>query len=242
MFNPIQYGIDRIIREIPRELLIRAFTNHPIYGYGNSNSIEDNIKVCVIDAIVRADSNMLGGQQVMIPLHDINYINIDAGYLFTIPLSKTLGRHIISVMGIETGAGIGSVGGIPHSPASTGTSRIELTGPNTLLVREMVSFGNAYLKCVIEDDAQMGNYSPRVMDEFGKLCVFAAQMYVYNALNIAMGDGSAAGGTSNSYLRGALDNFSDAATLYNEQLTLWAKISRMQDPETRREHISMFML
>lgn len=240
--TPMEYALRRIQEEIPAELLSSAFKTHQYYGAHDTYSLEQLIQNRVLDNIVFNDCAMLGGRTAMVPIYDLNFSNIDAGDLFIIPLSRTNGRHIISVEGVEQGyAGMENLS-IPHYPVATGSSQVELVGPNTVLVRELSGYGNTFLRCRIEESRTLQDYSPRVMPLFGDMCVEAAKMAVFNSLNIKLGDASTNGGTTNQYLRSALDQFSDAVSVYRELRDRWGKVSIMQDPMQTRDLIRQQLL
>lgn len=237
--TPMEYALRRIQEEIPSELLRMAFVSNSVYNLHDAYSIEQLIQNRVIDNVVLNDCLMIGGRTAMVPIYDLPYTQIDAGDLYVIPLSKTNGRHIISVEGIEDGyAGIEN-NSQPHSPTPTGSAHVELVGPNTILIRELRGQGNTFLRCRIEESRTLQDYNPRVMPVFGDMCVAAAKMVVYNTLNIRMGDAAANGGTPNQYIRSALDEYSDSVSVYRELRERWGKISIMQDPMQARDLIRM---
>lgn len=241
--SAIEYGLSVIMRSVPQELLKQAFQSHAIYGYGNMHSMEELVRINVLNNIVLKDCGLVGGQEITIPLNGMSYKHIDAGYLYVIPLSATAGRHILSVLSVEDSTWNGDHSAIistARSMNSTGTADAQLVAPNTVLVGEQISWSSAYLRCILSNDENMSNLNPRSFETFGQLCELACKGYIYNKVNISTGDGATTGGTVNSQLRGVLDNYADAYTLYREILNgKWRKIAMMQDRRTHNRLIKM---
>jgi len=250
--NAIDYALNNLFQRIPSELITQAFGTSPVYGYIDNRSLEQRVRETVIDSFVSIDCNLVGGQQVMLPMSTLPGKPVETGWIYEIPLAMTQGRKITSVLGVEYSSGNGNLSN-PDMNAmgrslmdmvnfATGPSggvasgNVMLVGPNTVFVGSNMGTGSLYLRCMIANDSQMANLNPRALPIFAQLCEYACKGMIYNALRIKLGEGSITGGSLNSYLNQILDEYSDSFTLYNELRDgKWKKVSILADDFTRRE-------
>lgn len=250
--NAVQYILDRVFTSVPRELLERAFVSHPLYGYRDGFSTEELVRRAVIVDRVLPDLNVAGGQQITVPIGQLSPTVTEAGYMYRIPLQSTQGRHITSVLSIEStgfadgmvGSGLSSAADAVLSaaagPVATGSAQVYLVGPNTVMVTESIPTAGTYLRCVLENDPQLANINQRYWSRLSELCILATKMIIYNKLSIALGESGSNGGSTNTYMRAALDEMADSGTLYNEMLnTKMARISILQDRQAHNRVIGL---
>lgn len=242
MQNAITYALNRIITQVPRELLEKAFRRDPYYDGYSITTLENRIKFAVIDSIITPELNIVGGDIVTIYFQGLPYREINNAWVYNVPLSMTQGRHITNIHSIEMGVSdFGPKGSLTDvvldaasGPASTGTARAAVRGPNTIVVYEQVISTNAFMRCVLANDAEFQNLNPAYYRDFGKLAVLAAQMLIYNTLDISLGSGALTGGEVSGQLRARLDSYSDSAELFYQEIeTRWSRIFLNQDPVTK---------
>lgn len=118
--NAINYALTQIRRHIPEEILVAA-TNIDIPPESRYiTSVDEKIVTNIIRGIVLLDSNVINGIEMIVSLDGIN-IKLDNYYngVFELPMERTNGRLLISVLGVGsvsmTGAN-GYLGGMPQLP------------------------------------------------------------------------------------------------------------------------------
>jgi hypothetical protein len=250
MNNAITYAITRILTQVPRELLEKAFRRDPFYDGYSMTSIEDRIKYAVIDNVLRPELNIAGGEIVTIFFQQLPYREINNAWVYNVPLSMTQGRLITAIHSIEMGTSdFGPAGPLTDvildaasGPSGTGTARVAVRGPNTIVSYEQIISTNAFMRCVLENDAQFQNLNPKFYREFGKLAVLATQMIIYNTLDISMGSASLVGGEISGQLRSRLDSYADSAELFYQEIeTLWSRIFLLQDNVTKNRTLRLLI-
>lgn len=241
--NYLEYLVNRIKRVIPHEILVKAF---PPAGNGmGMYSMEDRIIQDVLMDVVYADMNLLGGSEHVINISSIQPIETEHSYIYKIPLSLTGGKRILSVLSVnlpEDGSSMGGLYGAINGPSVMASSKIALTGINTVEIRENVSKFNLFLRCRLGLEPNFMDWDARSIQRLGDFAEQAARMICYTRISILMGDGAINSGTINSYLRSHLDEMSDAHQIYKDLMNEQGrKLSIFRDPETRRQVTQMIM-
>lgn len=231
MSSFINYGVERVLREIPEEILHRAFGSNEWHNHLNRLSLEERIRREVLVRTVLPDCNIVGGEMMEIALGNFTWEWLDNGARVEIPMSATRNRKISSVLSIETSyRNTEAYGAFPGEPTPTGHCEVYLVGPNVIYMPIHPGNMNCFLRCVIENDGQMANISPRAMYVFGDLAVLAAKAYVFNKLAVNSTIVSMSGGQVDGRMRGIIDGYADATTMYSELLTVrWKKIALLND-------------
>lgn len=245
MTNAIDYAIERIHQSIPRELLDKAFLQNPYAGYYDSRSLSARIKDEVMGRRVLVDCNLIGGQQIFIDINNCQKEYFNGGVFITVPHTLTQGRDIMSVFSAEnnipqysdamnitpeTRLQFGASGIVP-----TGITNIQVVAPNRILINTTGVLVKLVLRCVIANDENLGNITPRHYPAFGELSVLGAKAIIYTKLSIAIGEGLNNPAEVSSYLRSQLDEYQAANEEYYNMLhTKWRKCAAWNDPEHRR--------
>lgn len=240
--NYIDYLIERAKRDVPDEILGRAFSPTNQRGM---YSLEDRIYQDVLMDIVYRDFSLIGGTEQHINISGLNPQTTEYSLIFRIPLERTGGKRILSALSIDlpySGNGLGGLAGAVSGPMSTMTTNLVLSGINTVEVKDNISLTNIFLRCKLGDEPNFMDWDARSIQGLGEFANLACKMVCYKRLSIAMGDGSINGGTINSYLRQHLDEMSDSHTQYNELMrTTGRKKALYKDPVTRRRMTNMIM-
>lgn len=253
--NPVSKAIADIKRQIPKEILNRAFLR-PEYGLLGTatQSIDDQIRIKVIQGRVMEDTNLVGGAQIRVELTPLPFAQPNLlQRVYRIPKDRTGGRTIMSVTNVTFGSsqymasssgmatqGCGSstitdlAQAVLNSQSNipdVGETSCQLIGENVV----MVEMGNyhpyyIYLLCTVAHDPNLSHLQLRSYVDFSKLCVLAAKAYIHNELIIQMGDGQLQGGQTLGVFKDTVDSYSDANELYEEFLReKWTKIMFMND-------------
>jgi hypothetical protein len=238
MMNCINYCISRVIASIGRPLLQRAFVDHNNWNLFDTNNLESLIEDQVMRSFVMVDLNLMTGESETIPLGDLPYRELNNAHIYDIPLSRTHGRHIsvvhaIEVEGVDFGPGSSSVTNrgahAGMGVQATGTARVEKVGPNMIAVYEHIPGYNTFLRCELENDRNLNNYSQKHWRKVANLCMLATKHLIYARLSDSMGDGAQSGGAPSDYLRQKVDGYADAEELYYEALDEMPSIGMMND-------------
>ena len=272
--NPVTVAIQRVKYEIPRDLLNQAFQARrydPLRRERYSDnttavSLDELIRIAVIEGRVSIDLNLLSGSEVLLPLILAEAELIDrynAVYRFS--KTATAGRTITNVYEVTYGyaqnSSVGNYGGYgaynsrssqllsvgkdilksAAGSAPTSTAYVQIIAHNTVLINDINPI-HAYgaLRCMISNDPNFSNLRPAYYRDFGELVVLATKAYVYNQLVIDLDEGQLRGGLPLGRIREIVDQYADANQMYNELVdTKWQKIGLMNDVESYRKVLKL---
>ena len=247
----IKYGINRIIREIPNEILHMAFLRKSSY-FSIETSLEKQITDLVIKNTVLIDTNVVGGITVIIPLEKCNLRYYEKNVtehnlIIQIPYRVTNGKKVLSPLSLVSDAGgssmhnsstnslVSAMGNKLDHDASVGagvsTSNLELIAPNTILVYEEITMlTDGYIKVLVENNENLSNISPKSYLNFGELCVLAAKQFIYNKLTIDIDKGVLYGGHELGKITEIINSYETATEEYNTFIKeKWMKTMYIND-------------
>lgn len=259
--NIIRIAVDDIKRKIPSEVLKVVFQDKTS-GWRNANapiSIDEEIISKVIKSRVIVDTNLLGGQTIVVSLEGLNPRFVDTfTVVYEIPAERVMFRSIMSVLSISylpyaasfnsMGAGMGivnpssmndvsgaaqRVGDSMSSIPNISNANVELIGHNTVLIREQVRITNAYqLRCVVANEENLANINPRSFLNFARLCELAVKSHIYNKMIIAMDMAYLSGGQELGAFKTYVENLSDSEEMYGTYLReVWAATAFMNSTQ-----------
>lgn len=272
--NPITVAIQRVKNEIPRDLLNQAFTARrydPLRKdrYADNItavSIDELIRVAVIEGRVAIDLNLLSGSEVLLPLILADAELVDRyNAVYRFGKNATAGRTITNVYEVTYGyannSSVGNYGGygaynsrssqllsvgrdILNAAAGTtpsSTAYVQIIAHNTVLINDVNPI-HAYgaMRCMLSNDPNFSNLRPAYYRDFGELVVLATKAYIYNQLVIDLDEGQLRGGLPLGRIREIVDQYADANQMYNELVdTKWQKIGLMNDQEQMRKVLKL---
>lgn len=259
--NAVIYGKNRILREIPNDILKLTFLER-FNLYNNNISLDEKILSCIIGPIVLMDTNLIGSITKKIPLNKcvVNFYQNDDlqfEYIIEVPDKIVDNKEIISLSNIlhNTTLGYGgnnsmssltnAMSGLLSAHSNVGillTNRFEIIGRNIILVNTgnvRWNFENSILECGLSKDKNMSHLQKGSYLDFGKLCVVAAKIYIYNKLIIKLDEGYVLGGHNISVIKSKIESYEDAIEKYEELLEEWFKIEFMNDTTAYREFIEL---
>lgn len=243
--NAITKALDHIKFTVPYEVLTAAFKDDYVNWRQAPVSKDTLIYEKVIKARVLVDANLVGGNQVIIPLDGLPMQLMDAfTYLYEIPATLTNNREIVSIqsVGYMPYAGAFGFGSYNQPMAANGsmsdlatagqrvmnsyssiptisTASADITGYNTVVIRDSQRITGCYtLRCTIANELNLNNINPRSHLKFAKLCELAVKAYIYNKLIIKMDQAFLAGGQELGSLKNYVDQLSDHEEMYNTYL------------------------
>lgn len=252
--NPILYALKRIKQDIPSQLLELAYTEPAAQMFAIPVSVDSLIKDRVLIDRVLLDCNLVGGAEVVIALSSAVHEKVEPGvHVYRVPKQLTQNRIILSALSIafstegyghvnhQFGAQDEILNAAKQQLASNmsvqmiSDARVSVIGENVIMAEHADSFlGRAFLRCIIENDANMNHLNPRSWDNFATLCSLAvkADIYVNNIVKLNMG--YVIGGSEIGEYKNIIDGYSDANETYRDFLkTTWQKTAVFNDPEMR---------
>ena len=263
--NPIDKAIADIKFAIPKQILKKVFLNNQPFWSPQNTSIEEQIKLLVIQAKVLPDCDIVGGTKVYIATTDIPREFTDQfTVIFRVPKQKTQGRTITSVLGmgfLEANSYAQYSGASQMDPCSvnansenalalfsandsvpmSSTAECSLVAENTVMVKDTLFIKpNGYLWCELANPTNLSNIQIRSLPYFSKLCVLAAKAFIYNEFIIQLDEGEIKGGHVLGAFRNIVESYSEALADYNEFLTTtWATVAFMNDTRAYTDFIRM---
>lgn len=259
--NAITYGKNRILREIPMEILKLTFLErHSIYN--NNISLDEKIIHSIINPIVLMDTDLIGSitKKVNLKKCIVNYYtneDLQHEYLIEIPDNVVDHKEVISVSQILNNIALGLMGNTSMSAVSNAmnglmsahsnvgivtTDRLEIVGRNIILVNTgnvRWNFENSILECGLAKDKNMSHLKKGSYLDFGDLCVEAAKIFIYNKMYIKLDEGYILGGHNISAVKSKIENYDGAFERYKELLEQWFKIEFMNDAKAYGDFIEM---
>jgi len=254
--NPINKAIAEVFFNIPREVLNICFTDAP---QGVVSSVDEAIMLRVIRPRVMVDCNLLGGIEINVDLSKCNVYthghNMQTEYLIEVPKTLTGNKSIVTPIGI-LGTPVRPMNGLSVNtpltqalsdqmsigvmPPVITTSRLELVGENKVLVTDpSMRIVSGSLKCVVENNENLSNISPRSYNYFSTMVVLAVKAYIYNSLVVKMGKGYIYNGHELSIVTDLINEYASANEDYNIYIVeTWAKVALMNDRNAYRNIIA----
>lgn len=264
--NPITKALSDIKFRIPKPILEETFIRRRGFdrlGLRSPVSLDYRIREEVIDARVMEDVNLVGGQEVTIPLRSVvpEYLP-EFKVVFRIPLELTDNRRIMKVYSLIYGDG-----GVPtnttmwtsgasqyvdaasallasHSPIPNVSNHyIHIIGENTIMANMHITPSpQLYLRCVLEADSEFSHLKPASIPIFSKLVEYAVKSYIYNKLIIEIDEAYLTGGQQLGRFMSIVEEYSDAEELYQEYFTTkWRKTALFSDEQALTRHVKMLV-
>ncbi len=238
----ITKAVKDVMYNIPRELLRVAYMEDRVSPYIQSpRSLEEAIREKTIIPRVVADTDLIGGQTIYVPLAGITpKIMDDDNFIFEIPAERTGNRKIISVLAVNyfrsenipayqnssapmvapmlgselsmsAQRAMNSRGSIPL----ISTAECIVVGHNVVMIRNHLrTAAMTQLKCRVENDQNLANLPLTVFPIFSKLCIFAVKAYIYNELIIKIDAGVIHRGHQLGVFKNTVESYADANENY----------------------------
>lgn len=263
MLNPIQKAISDVKAKVPLDLLMAAFVRREFGQSVVPYSLDSLIRTKVIEGRVRQDCNVVGGNEQIIPLAGLRPEHVDRfSYVFRIPKSMTQNRSIIQVLSLSMGHGnsngsmnlgiqgysqlLDAASAVMASHAAipmVSTARCHLIAENTVLITETMALApNSFLRCMLEYDDEFSTMRPQTVRPFTRLVELAVKAYIYNELNIPVGEGQLVGGMELGQFRTVLEGYADSEDLYQAFIDeVWQRVALLDDGPRRERHLRMIV-
>lgn len=246
--NAVSYAMNKIKHSIPREILFLLFKQENAQ-FSNSfwdtninntkESVESLIKKNVIYDRVNVDCNLVGANEVIIPLDDVPYKTVQTGErIYKIPDEYLGGKAIVSALSLYniTGHHYTITGSEQFSGNGGGIlSRMDrlyknlgkipkVTNADTAVINDTTVAANVgygmhnrlAIMVLLGGDVDMSHLKGKALPVYSNLVVLATKAYIYNQLVIDINGGVMINGINNSKIQEIVDNYSDANQSYDE--------------------------
>lgn len=246
--NCIDYCVKRILSDVNRNLLERAFKVKNDWNLFHVENLESIVEREIIRDYLMVDMNVISGQPERIPIHALAAKQLDNALIYNIPLSLTHGRRITAAHSIESGpmdSGLGSTSAsvrMAHASMgvqAVGTARLEIKGPNVVAVYEDYRGTYSFLNVTLEHDENLANINPRAFGKIADMAILAAKHLIHVKIGDSVGDGDNLGGAGSDNFRATLDRYADAKETYDELKDKLQKIILVNDRRTHNKIIRM---
>lgn len=246
--NLIRKAIDDIKAVIPMEVLRMAYEStyyQTGYFQYSPRSIDDLILEQTIHARVLVDSNIVGGDEIVISANGLvpRYID-DNNMLYEIPAERVGHRTIMTVLSANYFQ-MASAPGAPFTgiPAITpqqgsdltmsghramdsrssipiiGTHECTVVGHNNIMVRNHIRGGRIQqFRVIVSNDNDLQNINFRSALSFSKLCQYAVKSFIYTKLIIKLDRGAIDRGHEIASIKSYVENCADAEENYKTYL------------------------
>jgi hypothetical protein len=258
--NALTNALSEIKMSIPEELLHVGFNidNNP--NIPNLTSLDDKILFKFLRPRVLVDCDIVGGTEVIVPLDTLSPdYQLDFYCVYKIPPELLNNRTITSVLNLTYLPYRGYVsqgqmaGNTPNMYGNGQTSvlqrlgdrigntfsdsppvsnaQLDLIAHNTVSIysnfRVFTSYG---LRCVVSNEENLQNFTPRSYKSFAQLCVLGVKAYLYNKLIVKVNQGYLSGGLELGQFKSTLDSYEGALQEYNTYLKeVWTSTAYMAD-------------
>jgi hypothetical protein len=267
--NPISKALDHIKFTIPIQVLQETFRDPRPNWRRAPISIDEMIRCMIINPRVLVDCNLVGGRTVPISLEGLVPEFVDQfTAVYNIPKERTEMQSILAVLSIgylpvsnQYGMGAGGYGYISPGSSSeinkvadrvanavssipaVSNANCQLIAENTVVVRDQYRITSTYvLRCILENDSQLNNISPRSYLNFCKLVELAVKSYIYNTLVIRIDQAYLQGGQELGALKAYVETLSDAESMYQTYLAeQWRPTAFMNDQPSYNRHIKLMI-
>lgn len=258
--NPITKSLADLSFKIPKEILKEVFTPKTYNFRRQAINYEEQITNLVIRSRVMVDCDLVGGTEVFIPLWEVPSQTLATDRLVTvynIPLEKTQGRTITSVLSLSYINGptasymnatqafdpcsVTDVGLAGKAMMDAGSSlpmpssaKVQLIGHNVVMVKDtIVTSGLGLLRCILANDESFSHLQIRSIPYFSRLVELAVKSYIYNNYTITLDRARIEGGAEIGRFKEIVDGYADAEEMYQDYLlNTWQKTAFMNDRES----------
>jgi hypothetical protein len=222
--------------------------------------LDEEINFKVIRPRILPAMNLVGGELAIIPLDGLQPQYLDQySMVYRVPRIKTQNRTIFSVHSVSYlpyvnglgGSTLGFGGVAPSSMSEIpntamrimdshsgvppmSNARVELIADNTLLIHDQFRTTQVYfLRCILANDDNLSNISPRSYLNLAKLIEFGVKSYIYNTLIIKLDRGYLEGGQELGGIKVYVESLSDMEQLYQDWLQgEWRRTAFMNDTDS----------
>lgn len=255
--NTISKAVQEIRFVVPNQVLKLAYMGR--FNFHESNqrtapiTLDEQIRRKTIEARVMVDSDIIGGETIVIDLVGLVPEQLDEfNYIFRIPPERLNYRTILTALTVNymtyntvnnnylpgtsamTPNYINDVSSAAHRAFDSrgnipivSSAEVLAVGHNTIMVRKhLIASSVVQARVVVTNDQNLMNISIRNAPTFSKLCKLAAKSFIYNELIVEMDKNYLERGQELGAIKTIVDGYSDAEEMYQTCLREeWAAVS-----------------
>lgn len=161
-------------------------------------------------------------------MNNVNFNGQLQGYGIDAMSGSNMKTRCSNSNGLQT---VQALGKTMQPMMATESTNVEVIDGQTILVSDLVyPTMNSYLRCIVSTDREFTNLNQSAWFAFGKLCVYACKMYIYNQHIIDIDTAELHGGLELGRFKEIIESYSEAYDLYQEYYNdKWRKIQFMGD-------------
>jgi hypothetical protein len=261
--NALLYAVNEIKNNIPAQVLQAGMMADETPETLELESIDHKLMRKVIKGRVLLDANIVGGIEMIIPIDDMELVKGEIYYsIYRVSPELTNEKEIVSVLsvikqpgslygtnvstalyqnttGIYTNSASARMGSSYGSAGLVNNAHVELVAYNTILI--YAHFGSLFrfaVRCVVENNSNLSNISPRSYKKFAQLCILATKAYIYNKLIVHINSGYLQSGQELGVFKDIIESYADAHEQYHEYLhEVWSKVAFLNDTQRTYNYI-----
>lgn len=263
MLTALDHAINRIKLNIPKEILEKTFiqSENRFRSFRSAQGVDGLIRQKVIREIVMTDCNLIGANEVKIPVKSSWCETIDSNHIIVrVPKAHSQNRTItevlnatylpqsgylmpygtiqaVSDMTLATNKLLNTI----RNPTISGTADTEIVGENVIAVIGAGTIpNNLFLTVMVEYDENMSSLNRSAYHVFAELCLKATKAYIWTNRIVLMDKAEIEGGYQLNRYTSIIEGYEDAYEQYTEYFNeKWKKISFMADPKRMGKYRSM---
>lgn len=253
------------INTIPKAVLKYAFGGTQRSFVNQDSLIEQNIIEKVIEGRLRNEIDVMGPTENEILLKNSWKKVIDhSAFLVTLPIEATKNRRMMSVISVtlgrmprssitsSMGAGFGTYGStngnslssqnnkVMTSSAPTevfSTANVEIIGKNSFIVhspnRNIQDF---LMTALFSTDENFSTIIPQLYHRFAKCALLLTESHIYSNCYLDISRNALSAGKEFSEMREIVSRFEASEEKFEEEMSLFKKAIRVNDPLRKRKH------
>ncbi len=263
MLTPLDHAINRIKLNIPKEILEKTFieSNQRFRAYRSAVSVDSLIRQKVIREIVMTDCNLIGANEIQVPVLKSWCQLIDSNNIIVrVPKTHTQNRTITEVLNAtylpQSGylMPYGTIQAVSdmtlaqnkllnsvRNPTISGTVDTEVVGENVIAIVGAGTIpNNLFLTVMVEYDESMSSLNRAAYGVFAQLCLLATKAYIWTNRIVMMDKAEVDGGYTLNRYTSIVEGYEDAYEQYTEYFDeKWRKTSYRADPQRHKKHMAM---
>ena len=205
----ITQALNKVFRRIPKEVLDIC--------YGSKADIPSSIASNIEDKVFRSevfnDINLMSCNQIIVSLQDLtNKGQYGDKVIYDVPASITNNLPIISITAV--------VGGLSFGKGGATSVRTSILNQHSITIDvydDMYIF-DGKVEMMLAYDDRLKEIDPIFYPEIIKAMILAVKADIYNELVITLDSGALYYGRSIDGIKSKVDEYADAAELYDEQM------------------------
>lgn len=263
--NILTKAVDSCKYRIPIEVLKIAFNDEVQNWRQAPISLDEMIMNKVIRPRVLTDANIVGGETILVSLAGVQGRTLDQySIIYEIPAELIMYRSLMSVLSVGYLRGMGNgyngyagtnfnqsgndllgaakkVGDSMASIPNVSTAKADIIGYNTIRIHDQAGILGLYeLRCVVANEENLNNISPRSYLAFSELVVLAVKSYIYNTLIVKLDSAYLAGGQELGSIKSIIEGYSDEEENYNTYLeNKWRPTAFMNNTKDHERFIRL---